>query len=196
MVDDPATSRLVDDVNGSRTCRGVAAVTRSRLVRFSSLLLVIAHGLGCSPNDRVEPAGERRGDDTVYAAWPSTDLAEFVFARLDLTTFRNSTGPKREPGQRFFSDLGIRPTEISEAAATHDGEDWLYSVLVLGRRDFNGDGFEEVAICFNDKAQNGGTYNTQKPLLLQLFGRRAVALDFEIDTAPEAGTCPTMIDDR
>jgi hypothetical protein len=136
----------------------------------------------------VEQAGERRGDDIGYAEWPSTDLAEFVFTRLDLTTFRNSTGPKREPGARFFSDLGIRPTKVSADEAMHDG-DWLYAVLVLERRDFNGDQVEEVAICFTDSAQNGGTYSTQKPLLLQLVGRRAIALDFEIDVELEAGEC-------
>jgi len=198
-VDDLSISPFADDVNGYRTRRGIPAVTGSRLLRYSSLLLVIALGFGCRSNEQaapdmqavagVEPAGPGRGDDTGHAEWPSTNLAEFVFTRLDLTTFRNSTGGQREPGQRFFTDFGVRPTEIAATVAKHGGEEWLYSVHVLGRRDFNRDGVEEVAVCFVDKAQNGGTYNTSKPLLLQLVGRRAVALDYEIDTEPEAESC-------
>jgi hypothetical protein len=61
-----------------------------------------------------------------------------------------------------------------------------------GAGDFNGDGLEDVAICFTDRAQNGGTYNTRRPLLLQLVGRRAVALSYEIDTKPEAESCSPM----
>lgn len=113
-----------------------------------------------------------------------------MFTHLDLTTFRNSTGGQRSPGDHFFSDLGVHPTQASGTVATHDGEEWRYTVHVLARRDFNGDGLEEVAICFTDQARNGGSYNAQSPLLLQLIGGRAIALSFEIDGMAEAETCP------
>ena len=113
-----------------------------------------------------------------------------MFTHLDLTTFRNSTGGQRNPVNHFFSGLGIHPTRRSDSVATHDGEEWRYTVHVLARRDFNGDGVEEVAICFTDQARNGGTYNAQSPLLLQLVDRRAIALGFEIDGMAEAETCP------
>lgn len=186
-------------MNGSQVGTGLSAAAASRLVRSAALLLVIPYALGCSSPERdapdtpaAQPSGEQGAGGAENAGWPNTDLAEFVFTHLDLTTFRNSTGGQRSPGDRFFSDLGIHPTQASGTVAAHDGEDWRYSVDVLARRDFNGDGIEEVAICFTDQARNSGSYNARSPLLLQLVDRRAIALSFEIDGMSEAETCPTM----
>jgi hypothetical protein len=171
------------------------AAAWSRRVRSPSLLLVVPYVLGCSSPERgvpdtraARPSGEQGAGSPGNAGWPDTDLAEFVFTHLDLTTFRNSTGPQRSPGDRFFSDLGLRPTQASDSVATHDGE-WRYTVRVLARRDFNGDGLEDVAICFTDQARNGGTYDARSPLLLQRIGGRVIALSYEIDGMAEAETC-------
>jgi hypothetical protein len=186
-------------VNGSHGT-GLPAAAWSRLERLALLLLVISHGLGCSSPERgvpdtqtavpaATPPGEQGAGGPGNAGWPDTDLAVFVFTHLDLTTFRNSTGGQRSPGDHSFSDLGIHPTQRSDSVAAHDGEEWRYSVHVLARRDFNGDGLEDVAICFTDAAQNGGSYNARSPLLLQLIGGRVIALSFEIDGMSEAETC-------
>lgn len=177
--------------------RGAAAWWR--LVRLSSLLLAVSLISGCSSPERGDAdtrpvpaataAGERGAGGPGNAGWPNAELAQFVFTHLDLTTFRNSTGDRRNPGDRFFSDLGIRPTQTSDSVATNDGEEWRYTVRVLARRDFNGDGLDEVAVCFADQARNGGTYDARSPLLLQLIDRRAIALSFEIDGIEEAETC-------
>ncbi len=105
------------------------------------------------------------------SAWPASNLATFVFEHIDLASFRNSTGPRRRPEQRLFGDLGIKPTRTSETEAVFEGGDWSYSIRVLARRDFNGDGVQEVAICFADKAGQG-TYNVQQPLLVQVLEGR------------------------
>jgi hypothetical protein len=120
--------------------------------------------------------------------WPASNLATFVFEHLDLTTFRNSTGPRRAPGQRHFSDLGIKPTRASETEAVSESSDWSYSIKVLGRRDFNGDGMQEVAICFSDVAGKG-TYNVQEPLLVQMLEGRAVAIAFDISGNSDVAQC-------
>jgi hypothetical protein len=185
-------------MNGSHVGTGRSAAAWSRLVRSASLLLAISLVPGCSSPERddadtqsvpaAKASGEQGAGGPANARWPNADLATFVFTHLDLTTFRNSTGSQRNPGDRFFSDLGIRPTQASDSVTTHEGE-WRYSVRVLARRDFNGDGLDDVAICFADQARNGGTYDARSPLLLQLVDRRAIALGFEIDGMDEAETC-------
>ena len=67
--------------------------------------------------------------------WPSSNLAEFVFTHLDLTTFRNSTGQRRKTGQRYFGDLGIKPHKVSATSAVSGVGGWAYSVQILGQRD-------------------------------------------------------------
>jgi hypothetical protein len=119
--------------------------------------------------------------------WPTRDLPAFIFARLDLSTFPNSTD--HQVGQRFFADLGIRPTELSDTTAISDTEEWMYRVELLGRRDFNRDGVDEVAVCFTDWARNGGTYRAQEPLVLVLISGRAIAIDYEIDATAEGAMC-------
>jgi hypothetical protein len=155
----------------------------SRLSRVtcSTLLLAafVAASPAATPTPSIQPAHE----------WPQQDVAKFVFDHIDLTTFRNSTGPRRKPGQRLFSDLGIRPGEATESRVVSALSDWTYVIQVLGRRDYNGDGVEEVAICFSDAAANGGNYRASNPYLVQILDGRVVALAFEIDSLPEARGC-------
>lgn len=124
----------------------------------------------------------------VAATWPAKGLPRFVFERLDLSSFPNSTGQLRKPGQRTFSDLGIAPTKVAETSAISTSEDWTYVVQILGQRDYNGDGVPEVAVCFSESASQG-TYRASAPYLVQLVDGRAVALAVQIDSLAEAASC-------
>ncbi len=89
---------------------------------------------------------------------PSEDLEEFIVERLDLTTFRNSLGPARSPGMRYFSDMGLIPTEISEGRIVFETESWYYCIELVERRDVNHDGIEDLQICFTDDSIHGTYY--------------------------------------
>ena len=123
------------------------------------------------------------------AAWPEQDLARFVFERLDISSFRNSTGPRRGPGQRLFGDLGVRPSRATETEAISEDGGWHYSVRILGKRDYNRDGLDEVLICFSDMALDGGTYNTRQHYVVQLVEGRAIALAYTQDGDAEESGC-------
>jgi hypothetical protein len=123
------------------------------------------------------------------AAWPEQDLARFVFEHLDISSFRNSTGPRRGRGQRFLSDLGVQPNRVTETEATADEGGWSYSVRILGKRDYNKDDVEEVLICFSDRSLEGGSYNSTKHLIVQLVEGRAVALAYTQDQEAEDAGC-------
>ncbi len=123
------------------------------------------------------------------STWPDRNLAKFVFEHLDLTTFRNSTGPRRRPGDRFFQDLGIHPDQVSDTDAASTQDDWLYSVRILETRDYTGDGTPEVLICFSDKARNGGTYSATNSYVLQYIDGRAIALALDDDYRAEKAGC-------
>jgi hypothetical protein len=141
----------------------------------------------------ASPTPEQGAD----AAWPSEGLARFVFERVEVSSFRNSTGPMREAGFRTFADYGIALEAATEDRAVSgescepsDAEDcWLREIRVLGKRDFNGDGITDVAICFTDQSRDGGTYFTVRPLLLQLIAGRVVAVGYEIADVDEAADC-------
>ena len=121
--------------------------------------------------------------------WPDRDLAKFVFEHLDLTSFRNSTGPRRRAGQRFFKDLNVHPDQVSETEAASTQGEWLYSVKVLRTYDYNGDGTVEVLVCFSDIAQNGGSYFTVNSYVLQFVDGRAIALAYTDETRAEESGC-------
>ena len=122
------------------------------------------------------------------APWPTKDLPRFVFDRLDLTSFGNSTRQRLTPGQRKFSDLGIAITKVTEDSAISSSEDWTYVVRILGQGDYNGDGVQDVAICFSENAGQG-TYRASSAYLVQLVDGRAVALGTRIDGIPVAASC-------
>ena len=122
-------------------------------------------------------------------AWPEQDLARFVFEHLDISSFRNSTGPRRGPGQRLFADLGVQLTRVTETQATSDDGGWAYVVRILGKDDYNKDGVDEVLICFHDIARDGGSYNTTQHLVVQLVESRAVALAHSENSLAEGAGC-------
>jgi hypothetical protein len=123
------------------------------------------------------------------AAWPELDLARFVFEHLDISSFRNSTGPRRGRGERFLGDLGVQPNRVTETEAIADEGGWSYGVRILGKRDYNKDDVEEVLICFSDRSLDGGSYNTTKHLIVQLVEGRAIALAYTQDQEAEEAGC-------
>lgn len=90
---------------------------------------------------------------------PSEGVEQFIVERLDLTTFRNSLGPARSVGMRYFSDMGLTPTEISEGRIVFETESWYYCLEVVDRRDVNKDGIQDLLIRFTDDSIEG-TYLT------------------------------------
>jgi hypothetical protein len=62
-------------------------------------------------------------------------------------------------------------------------DDWFYEMRIVGRRDVNGDGIEDLEVCFVDRATNGGTYNSSQALLITRYSADsyAIALGFSVD---------------
>lgn len=121
-----------------------------KIIRFSAFLILSLLLSNISAASEFE----------TISFMPSEGIEEFIVARLNLTTFRNSFGPARSPGMRYFSHMGLRPTEISEGKIVFETEDWYYCFELVERRDVNRDGIEDVVICFTDDAIYG-TYLTK-----------------------------------
>lgn len=110
---------------------------------------------------------------------PSENLEQFIVDRLDIASFRNSLGPARSPGMRYFRDLGLFPTGMSEGRIVFDTGDWFYCVEVVERRDVNHDGIEDILIRFTDDS-TFGTYLTHYMYTLTCYseGSDLVAIAF------------------
>lgn len=123
--------------------------------------------------------------EPLVSYFPKRDLGLFLADKFDLATIRSSINPRRRSdGLRTFKDLGMRPSKVTEKALVFDSPgDWLYELKVVGRRDVNGDGIEDLEVCFVDRALNGGTYNTSEGLLITRYSANsyAVALSFSLD---------------
>jgi hypothetical protein len=116
--------------------------------------------------------------------FPKKDLGLFLANRFDLASIRSSFGPRRSPAQRTFADFGMKPSKATEDSVVFDSPgDWLYELKIVGRRDANGDGIEDLEVCFIDHALNGGTYDTSKGLLVTRYSENdyAVALSFSLN---------------
>jgi hypothetical protein len=126
---------------------------------------------------------------TVQAAplvsyFPKQDLGQFLADRFDLASIRSSFGPRRSPAQRSFADVGMKPSKATEDSLVFERPgDWLYVLQIVGRRDVNGDGIEDLEVCFTDRALNGGSYDTTKSLLITRYSADgyALALSFRPD---------------
>ena len=126
-------------------------------------------------------AGEGPQKLPMRSCIPKTKVAEFVVANLDLASFRNSFGPRREPGQHHFADFGMKPTSVAELKAEFDTKDWWYSVEVLSRRDINGDGVEDLEVRFTDTAKGSATYKSSARYVVTKYSEasRLIAIAYE-----------------
>lgn len=116
--------------------------------------------------------------------FPKSDLGYFLATTFDLASIRSSLGPRRTPALRTFVDFGMKPREATDDLLEFDNDgEWLYQLKIVGRRDVNGDGIEDLEVCFIDRALNGGRYDTSKGLVITRYSADsyAVALSFSLD---------------
>lgn len=122
----------------------------------------------------------------VISYFPKTNLGQFLADNFDVASIRSSLGPRRSPTLRTFSNLGMKPSKATnEMLVFERAGDWLHELRIVGRRDVNGDGIEDLEVCFYDKSLNGGTYDTSQGLLITRYSADsyAVALSFSVDDA-------------
>jgi hypothetical protein len=121
----------------------------------------------------------------VVSYFPRQNLGQFLADNFDLATIRSSLNPRRRTdGFRTFKSLGMKPSKATETTLVFDSPgDWFYEMKIVGRRDVNGDGVEDLEVCFADRALNGGTYNASEGLLITRYSAtgHAVALSFSLD---------------
>ncbi len=111
---------------------------------------------------------------------PQKNIGQFIVDRLDVTTFRSSLGPRRSPGMRHFSDLGMKPTRVEDKRVEFDSDDWLFHITVLERVDKNSDGIEDLVVEIRDQSKKG-SYQVASKLLLtrRIESGDLIALAFE-----------------
>lgn len=78
---------------------------------------------------------------------------------------------------RTFSDFGMKPSKATDHILVFESAgEWLYELRIVGRRDVNRDGIEDLEACFTDRALNGGTYNTTEALLITRYSANGYAI--------------------
>lgn len=116
--------------------------------------------------------------------FPTNGLGQFLSDKFDLASIRSSFGPRRTAGMRTFADFGMKPSKATDEALVFStpGE-WMYELKIVGRRDVNSDGIEDLEVCFTDRALNGGTYDSSQALLVTRYSANgyAIALRYSID---------------
>jgi hypothetical protein len=83
-----------------------------------------------------------------------------IATKLDLTSFPNSTAPRRKDGLRTFADYGFTQVTRDGTAAALEMPDksWTFRVTLLDRSD------KVMKLCILDRALNGGSYFSVKPI--------------------------------
>jgi hypothetical protein len=120
----------------------------------------------------------------ITSYFPGKDLGKFLAEKFDLATIRSSFGPRRTTAQHTFADFGMKPSTVTaDSVVFLNPGDWLYELHVVGRKDINGDGLEDLEVCFIDRALNGGSYNAAQGVLVTRYSADsyAVALSFSLE---------------
>ena len=91
-----------------------------------------------------------------------------VIKHLDLTTFRNSVGPRQVSGKKTFADYGFSPVEktVNGAKLVHDDKGWMMGFSIISADPTS------LRLCFYDRglARPGDlrapSYNATSALLV------------------------------
>ena len=100
-----------------------------------------------SQRTEASPTGLSR-----FKYWSPIIIAE----QIDVTTFPNSIGPRREPQLKTFGDYGFTQSDLDghTARLTDKERSWMFAVSVAEASD------ERLVLCILDQALNGGSYRT------------------------------------
>lgn len=108
-------------------------------------------------------------------------IAEFV----DVTSFPNSIGPRRQDNLKTFKDYGFTDVRlVDETVELYEADgSWMFAITVIYSDD------NKAILCILDRALGGPTYNAQKPVAFVPGAERLlVATDEAIDNP----SCPTF----
>lgn len=109
-------------------------------------------GAGYPSNPSVPPATRLEGTPgTIVIGQPSLDSVRAVHqivTHLDLGSFPNSTGPRREPGKKSFADYGFTVVELTDDGAALYAPDhgWTMRFRIVGRDS------SSIRVCLQDRA--------------------------------------------
>jgi hypothetical protein len=120
------------------------------------------------------------------AAYPSEKVAEFVVAKLDVTSLPFAFRPKKEKGKKTFSDYGLTAQSMDENEAvigSPDGTKRL-AIKVLDRESSG------IYVCVSEPGQNGTETRTQSVVLLRRKDPKALLKGRE--TFREFAVCPVI----
>jgi hypothetical protein len=86
-----------------------------------------------------------------------------VAGMIDVTSFPNSIGPRREDGLKTFADYGFTDIELVDGTVElYEGDrSWMFGITVLKASD------GQLVLCVLDKALAGPTYHTQDATAFQ-----------------------------
>ena len=102
----------------------------------------------------------------IRPCWSAELTPSEVARTLNIASFRNSVRPGLKPGTKTLAQNGFTVVEPVKGDASSVGvylpdHSWLFEITV---RRSEGD---KAIVCILDKAENGGTYLSLKPLKLQ-----------------------------
>lgn len=124
----------------------------------------------------------------VVSHLPESGLGQLIVDRLDISTFRNSLGPRRSPGQRHFADVGLKPVSVTDTLVDLSEPDWKHTIRIAERRDVNGDGLEDLVLVWADHSSSS-SYIGADTLLVTRYAADGdlIALAFTPTPAAPAG---------
>lgn len=94
---------------------------------------------------RLSPEAETENDDGPTTA----DAIDAVIAKLDLNSFPNSTGPRRQAGKHSFADYGFTEVEKRSdgATLTSTGGGWVMAFRILSASQ------KAIKLCLVDQGR-------------------------------------------
>jgi hypothetical protein len=87
--------------------------------------------------------------------FPAMNLERFIAENLDISRMGFEIFATHKDGSFHFDDIGLKPTTIEAGQITFQRLGATYIMKLMASGDYNGDGVEDILICFTEKSKQG-----------------------------------------
>jgi len=150
------------------------SITSHKVVETDENMHMLLYYLPC-----VQTALQKQAKDSRSGLYEGS-LSKVIIDELDLSSFRSSLRRKLDENTNTFGVLNYKYSQ-SNNRVTVKRSSWEYDFILLGRGDYDRDGFEDLMILFVDQALSSTYYSSNLLVLrkkdINLLWKASDALD-------------------
>lgn len=153
--------QLQPDITASNCKDYLAHISNHPIVEGAANFMVASEYLTCAAVGMLIKATPQ-----LTARYHPQSYGQELYARLDLSSFPTSFGPRLDPQHQTFKSFGNTSFHTAKYALVYDTADWHLSLRVVATADVDGNGQADWLVWLTDEAKTGNYRGYNQVIIL------------------------------